>query len=421
MTVTLFVSLAVFLTIGVPIAYALGIATVLTALLFGIVPIDSIAQKLFYNLSGFSLLAIPFFILAGNLMSSGGIARRLVNMANAFVGHYYGGLAMAGILASAIFASISGSSPATLLAIGSILVPAMKKIGYSDSFTIGSLSTAGTLGIMIPPSIPLITYAIVTEQSAGKLFTAGIIPGLLITVLLMFTSYIVAKKKDIYKEKPMSMKERWFALKEALLSLMIPIIILGGIYGGVFTPTEAGAIAVVMGIIIGVFVYKEIKTADLSKIILESAKTTGMLYLIIAMALLFSFILTMEQIPQQITETVLSITDQKWIILILINLLLLIAGVFLDAIAAILILTPVLYPIAIQYGIDPIHFGIMMVLNLEIGMLTPPVGLNLYVASNLTGLGIDQVVRSVLPWILVLLTALLMVTYIPEISLFLIK
>jgi C4-dicarboxylate transporter DctM subunit len=421
MTATLFLSLASLLIIGVPIAYALGISTVLTAIIFGLTPTDLMAQKLFYNLSGFTLLAIPFFVLAGNLMSSGGIARRLVNMANAFVGHYYGGLAMAGILASAIFASISGSSPATLLAIGSILIPTMKKMGYSNTFSVGALSTAGTLGIMIPPSIPLITYAIVTEQSAGKLFQAGILPGILTAILLMGTSYVVARKKNIHREEPTPLPQKWQAFRDAFSSLLIPVIVLGGIYGGAFTPTEAGAVAVALGIIFGVFIYKEITLKSLPKIIMESAKTTGMLYLIIAMALLFSFVLTMEQIPQQIAESIVSITDNKWLILLLINILLLIAGVFLDAIAAILILTPVLYPIILEFGIDPIHFGIIMILNLEIGMLTPPVGLNLYVASKLTGLGISEVVKATLPWILVLLTALLLVTYIPQISLFFVQ
>ncbi|MBI3966968.1 MAG: TRAP transporter large permease subunit [Chloroflexi bacterium] len=404
---------------GFPIALSLGISTITGLYYFTDLPLQSIPQKIFTNLDSFPLMAVPFFVLASNIFAVGGVAKRLIHLATAMVGHVYGGLAVAGVLSCALFAAISGSSPATVIAIGSIVIPAMIEAGYPKRYAVGSIATAGSLGIMIPPSIPLVLYGFVTNESVGKLFIAGIIPGLMLAGSLMLVCYIVARRGNYAKIRPATWPERWRSLKEAAPSLLLPVIIIGGIYGGIFTPTEAAAVAVMVGLVVGMFVHRELTFRDFPRIFVNTGKTTAMLMFIITMAQLFAFILTSEQVPHRIAGSVLGNSLEPWAVLLIINLLLFMAGDFLDAAPIILIMSPIFHPIAKAVGIDPIHLGIIITMNMEMGMITPPVGLNLYVASGITKMPLYEVMRAAAPWILVVVANLLLVTYVPQISLFL--
>ncbi len=426
--------MALSLVLGLPIALSLGIASTVGILLTNPANVSQVAQKLYTGIESFPLMAIPFFILASNLMTTGGVARRLVGFAQAYVGHLYGGLAISGVIASALFAAISGSSPATVIAIGGIMIPAMFRAGYDRNYAVGSMTNSGSLGILIPPSIPMIVFAFVTNESVGKLFIAGIVPGILLASMLVVTSYIVARRRGYRSGTVASWAERWEATREALPALTLPVIVVGGIYGvpfslnlgpialeagAIFTPTEAAAVAVMVAFVVGMFVYRELAWADLPKVFAESAKTTAMLMFIITNAVLFGFFLTSQRIPEGIATEVLKYASSPWLILLLMNVILLFAGDFLEASSIILIFAPIFYPIATKVGIDPIHLGIVFVVNLEIGMITPPVGLNLYVASGIAKMSLYQVMRASLPWMLVLVAALLIVTYVPELSLWL--
>ncbi|MFZ2220002.1 MAG: TRAP transporter large permease subunit [Rhodoferax sp.] len=415
-TLLLFSCLFLFMAIGMPIAISLGLSSLLTIFFFSQDSLASMSIKLFETSEHYTLMAIPFFVLAGNLMSTGGVAKRMVVFAIAAVGHLRGGLAIASILACMLFAAVSGSSPATVVAIGSIVIAGMVKNGYPKEFAAGVICNAGTLGILIPPSIVMVVYAAVTEVSVGRLFMAGVIPGLLLGLMLMLAVYWRAGKLNIQPPPKASTTELLRALRESMWGLALLVIIMGGIYGGVFTPTEAAAVSAVYALVIAVFVYKDLGLKDLPHVFLESAKTTVMLMFIVANALLFAHVLTTERIPQVIAEQIMAMGMTPWMFLAVVNIILLIAGNFMEPTGIILILAPILFPIATQLGIDPIHLGVIMVVNMEIGMVTPPVGLNLFVTAGVTGMNLVQVTKAALPWLSVLLVFLLIITYVPIIS-----
>jgi C4-dicarboxylate transporter DctM subunit len=418
-TAFLFVLLFVLLGLGMPIAMSLGLASLLTILLFAHDSMASLVLKFYQTMEQFTLLAIPFFILAGNFLTTGGVAKRMIDFAVSTVGHLPGGLAIASVMACMLFAAVSGSSPATVVAIGSIVIAGMVRIGYSQDFATGIIVNAGTLGILIPPSIVMVVYAAATESSVGRLFIAGIIPGVLLGVALMVAIYIVARLRNLPRQPRVPMLQRLAAFREAMWGLLLIVIVLGGIYGGVFTPTEAAAVAAVYAFVTAVFVYRDLKLSDVPKVLTDSGRITVMLMFIIANAFLFAHVLTTEQIPQSIARALVEAGLAPWQFLVVVNVMLLIAGNFMEPSAIILILAPIVFPIAVKLGIDPIHLGIIMVVNMEIGMVTPPVGLNLFVASGITGMSILSVVRASLPWLAILLLFLVVVTYIPEISTFL--
>jgi C4-dicarboxylate transporter DctM subunit len=361
-------------------------------------------------------MAIPFFILGGALMSTGGVAKRLVRFAVACVGHIRGGLAISAVLACTFFAAVSGSSPATVVAVGSIMIAGMVSAGYTKEFAAGVMCNAGTLGILMPPSIVMVVYCAVTEQSVGRLFLAGIIPALLLSASLMLAIYIRARMINLPAQPKASTKELIDSAKDAIWGFFLLFIIMGGIYGGVFTPTEAAAVAAVYAVLVSLFIYKDITFKNLPHVFIDASKTTVMLMFIIANAILFAHILTTERIPQLITEQITSMGLSPIVFLIIVNLILLVAGNFMEPTAILLILAPIFFPIAVALGIDPIHLGIIMVVNMEIGMITPPVGLNLFVTSGITGMSLLSVVKAAFPWLSVLLVFLVVITYFPKIS-----
>ena len=416
-TAVLFITLFACMAIGMPVAVSLGLSSLLTIFFFSQDSLASMSIKLFETSEHYTLMAIPFFILAGNLMSTGGVAKRMVRFAIAAVGHMRCGLAIASVLACMLFAAVSGSSPATVVAIGSIVIAGMLKNGYTKEFAAGVICNAGTLGILIPPSIVMVVYAAVTEVSVGRMFMAGVVPGLMLGLMLMAAVWWRAGKLQLTPPPKASLGEVLRALVDSFWGLALLVIIMGGIYGGIFTPTEAAAVSAVYAMFIAVFVYKDLKLSDLPHVFLESSKTTVMLMFIVANALLFAHVLTTERIPQTIAEQILAVGMEPWMFLLVVNVLLLIAGNFMEPTGIILILAPILFPIGTALGIDPIHLGIIMVVNMEIGMVTPPVGLNLFVTSGVTGMNLMQVTKAALPWLSVLLIFLVMVTYIPFISL----
>jgi C4-dicarboxylate transporter DctM subunit len=416
-TAVLFILLFAFMLLGMPIAVSLGLSSLLTILFFAHDSLASLSLKLFETSEHFTLLAIPYFILGGAFMTTGGVAKRMIRFANACIGHLRGGLAMASVLACMLFAAVSGSSPATVVAVGSIVIAGMVRAGYSQPFAAGVICNAGTLGILIPPSIVMVVYGAATETSVGKLFMAGVVPGILLGLMLMVAIYVRARMLGIPRQPRSSMREVLTSGRDSLWGLLLIIIILGGIYGGIFTPTEAAAVAAWYAFFIAVFVYRDIGFRHVPGVLLEAAKVTVMLMFIIANALLFAHVLTTERIPQVIAEYILSWGMPAWGFLIVVNILLLAAGNFMEPTGIILILAPILFPIATQLGIDPVHLGIIMTVNLEIGMVTPPVGLNLFVTSGITNMSIMQVVHAALPWLMVLLAFLVLVTYVPAISL----
>ncbi|MBD7975766.1 C4-dicarboxylate TRAP transporter large permease protein DctM [Serpens gallinarum] len=413
----LFALLFALMFIGVPIAISLGLAGSMTIMFFSNDSVRSLAIKLFETSEHYTLLAIPFFLLAGAFMTTGGVARRLIDFANACVGHIRGGLAIGAVLACMLFAALSGSSPATVAAVGSIAIAGMVRSGYPQAFGAGIVTNAGTLGILIPPSVVMVVYAAATEQSVGKLFMAGVVPGILLGLVLMVAIYIVAVKKNLPAMPRASLREWLRSGREAMWGLLLMVIILGGIYSGMFTPTEAAAVAAVYSAFIAIFVYKDLTFKQVPHVILDSGKLGIMLMFIIANAMLFAHVLTTEQIPQQITGMVMGMGLEPWQFLLVVNIVLLIAGAFMEPSAVILILAPILFPIAMELGIDPIHLGIIMVVNMEIGLITPPVGLNLFVTSAVTGMTVPQVIRAAMPWLCLLLGFLVLVTYVPSISL----
>jgi C4-dicarboxylate transporter DctM subunit len=422
--IVLFVILFLLLFSSAPIAVALGLATFAYFFYYTTIPLTQIPETLFNALNTFPLVAIPFFVLAATIMSRGGISDRLTKAGIALVGHFRGGLAMTAVLSCVFFAAISGSSPATVIAVGTLLIPAMINSGYGKDFSTGLIATSGSLGILIPPSIPLIVYGIATEQSIGDLFIAGIVPGLVAGAMLLLMVVVVSRRRNYGTGEhaiSMTRKEKVQAIRDSVLSLLLPILVLGGIYGGIFTPTEAAAMAVFYALLVSFLVYREISVAQLGSILLVSARTSAMIMFIIANGILFSFVLTSERIPNEVTETLTAMNLQPWSFLLMVTVILLIAGCFMETSSAILIIAPILLPIALELGINPVHLGIIMVMNLEIGMITPPLGLNLFVASGLARMSVLRVAKAAIPSAAVLLVALLLVTYIPQLSLVLVE
>lgn len=415
----LFGCFALLLIIRVPVAISLGLSSALALIYSGKVSSTYIAQGLVTSIDSFPLMAVPFFILAGDLMGQGGLSRRLLNVANVFFGRYTGGLAIIAVVTCMFFAAISGSGPATVAAIGGLLLPAMAKAGYDKGYSIGLIASAGSIGIIIPPSIPMIIYAVSANVSITQMFLAGIIPGLLIGVGLIITAYVKARKEG-YKgsEKRYSVSEIWQTIWDAKWALMVPVIILGGIYGGVFTPTEAAAVGVIYGFIVGVFVYKELKWSDLYRVIAGSALTSATVIVIVGTATIFGRMLAIERIPFMIADYIVQLTDSPILILLLINVLLLFVGMFMETLAAIIILVPILLPVVTAVGIDPVHFGIVIIVNLAIGMVTPPVGVNLFVGSRVGETSLEKAIVGAIPFIISMLAVLLLITYVPWLSLF---
>ena len=449
-TAVLFGLLFLFLFIGVPVAVSLGLSSVIVIAFLSHDSVSSVALQLFTASQKYTLLAIPFFILASSFMSTGGVASRIIRFSIATVGHFRGGLGIASVFACMLFAALSGSSPATVVAIGSIAITAMREVGYSKDFAAGIIANAGTLGILIPPSIVMVVYAAATDVSVGRMFLGGVIPGILAGFMLMAVIYVNARMRGMEKRPFAGMKEIRSAASDASWGLFLIFIILGGIYSGVFTPTEAAAVAAVYAFLIANLVYRDMGPLkdvawrndneavgsasmrntlqilqnlpviffhrDTRKVMLEGAKTTIMLMFIIVNALVFSHVLVSERIPDLITEYMLG-AGFNWVtFLIVVNIILLIGGQFMEPSGLLLIVAPVVFPIAIQLGIDPIHLGIMMVVNMEIGMITPPIGLNLFVTSGITGMSMMRVIKAAMPFVAVLLVFLVLVTYVPFIS-----
>ncbi|MFE1601786.1 TRAP transporter large permease [Methylobacterium sp. ID0610] len=424
--------IALMLT-GMPISIALGLSVLTFLFVMTSVPIEAVALKLFTGIENFEIMAIPFFILSGNFLTHGGVARRMINFATAMVGHWYGGLGLAGVMACALFAAISGSSPATVVAIGSIILPAMVAQGFPKRFGAGVITTSGALGILIPPSIVMVMYSVATSgavvfgpdgnrvssASISTLFVAGVVPGLMLAALLGFTTWYRARKHDYPRMPRASWRERWVAFRKSVWGLLLIVLVLGGIYTGAFTPTEAAAVSAVYAFVIAVFVYRDLTWRDVPRVLLDSANMSAMLLYIITNAVLFSFLMTSEQIPQAMASWITG-AGLDWIVfLLIVNLLLLIAGNVMEPSSIVLIMAPILFPIAAKLGIDPVHFGILIVVNMEVGMCHPPVGLNLYVASGITKMGITELTIAVWPWLLTMLVFLVIVTYVPAISLWL--
>lgn len=410
----------VFILVGVPIAFALGLASVLTILSTGALPLDYTAQIAFVSIDSFPIMAIPFFIAAGVFMGAGGLSERLLGVADKLVGSLPGGLALASVMTCMFFSAISGSGPATVAAIGAITIPAMAKRGYNTYFSAALVACAGAIGVIIPPSNPFVVYGVSAQASIGKLFIAGILPGLLMGGALMLAAYFISKKQG-WRGEPGDRSARAIlqAIYDAKWALLVPVIILGGIYGGIMTPTESAAVAALYGLIIGMFVYKELNWTKLWGATIEAAATSSVIIVLMAMATIFGNIMTIEQIPEAVAQYVLSLTESKTIILLLIIALLLVIGVFMEALAAIVIITPVLLPLATSIGINPIHFGVIMVIGLAIGFITPPVGVNLFVASSIAKVGIEKIAKAAFPFLLMMIAVLLLITFVPSISLFL--
>jgi C4-dicarboxylate transporter, DctM subunit len=408
--------IALMLT-GMPVSISLGL-TVLTYLFtMTQVPIESVALKLFTGIENFGIMAIPFFILAGTLLTQGGVARRMIYFATTMVGHLYGGLALAGIIACALFAAISGSSVATVAAIGSIILPEMVQRGFPKRFAAGVITTSGALGILVPPSIVMVLFAVSTNTSVGKLFAAGIAPGLVLALSLGFTTWLIARRRKLPRLPRATWLERWRALRDASWGLALIVVVVGGIYSGVFTPTEAAACAAVYSFIVVVFVYGDLKLSQVPRALLDAAAMSAMLLYIITNAVLFSFLMTSENIPQGMADWLTAQGLGPIAFLLVVNVLLLVAGNVMEPSSIVLIMAPILLPVATRLGIDPVHFGVLMMVNMEVGLCHPPVGLNLYVASGITHMGITELTVAVLPWLATMLGFLLLVTYWPTLSL----
>ena len=431
--VVLLIVFFALIVLSVPIAVSLGIATLASAFLFSPIPLSIVGQKLFSNLDHFTLMAVPFFFYAAAFMESGGIVRRLVRLANAMVGHLRGGLGMTAILTCMLFAAISGSSPATVAAVGSIMYPALVREGYTKEYAIGALTTAGAVGILIPPSIPLILFGFVTETSIPKLFIAGIVPGIVYGLSMMFMANRLAVRMSYQPAERNNWVERWMAFRKAGPALILPIFIVVGIYGfpeftvfglqysggAMFTPTEAAIMAVLLALIIGLFIYRNQRWGDVFAVIIRTTPRVGLIFWIATNAILFGFYLTKLGVPQAVANWIISLNMVPWMFLLMVNLVLVIVGLFLEGVPTILLFVPVLFPAAQAMGIDPVHFGIIVVVNIELGLVTPPVGLNLFVGSTISGLPIERVFRACLPWMAVDVFVLALVTYFPWLSTFL--
>ena len=410
--------IALMLT-GMPISIALGLTVLTVRFTMTQVPLHAVALKLFTGIERFEIMAIPFFILAGSFLTRGGVARRMINFATSLVGHWYGGLGLAGVVACALFASVCGSSPATVVAIGSIVLPAMQKQGFPKKFGAGVIATSGALGILMLPSIVKVIYAVSTNTSIGALFVAGVLPGLVLTAMLGTTTWYIARKNNYPRLPRASWRSRLRAFRESIWGLFLVVVVIGGIYSGIFTATEAAAMSAVYAFFVAVCVYKDMSLKDAPRSLLEAANLSAMLLYIITNAVLFSFLMTSENIPQMMAEWLLNKGLGQIAFLLMVNVLLLLAGNVMEPSSIVLIMAPILFPVAMKLGIDPVHFGIMIVVNMEIGLCHPPVGLNLYVASGITKMGITELTVAVWPWLLTMLIFLVLVTFWPALSLWL--
>ncbi|MCI9355471.1 MAG: TRAP transporter large permease [Firmicutes bacterium] len=415
-----FVTLIVCLVLTVPIGFSLGIASLAYILYTKQLTFGFIAQNLVTGCDSFPIMAIPFFVFAGELMGGGGISRRLLNVANVFFGRIRGGLAIVTVVVCMFFAAISGSGPATVAAVGGMVVPTMLQKGYDRKFVLALIAAAGSIGVIIPPSIPMVVYSVTTNSSVSKLFLAGFLPGLLIGLVLIGYSYFFAVSRG-YKgdDEPFSSKKALKEVKDSIWALLSPVIILGGIYGGIFTPTEAAAVSVIYSLIIGCLVYKELDLKQLMAVTRNACETTATILIVIGCAAGFSKVLTLGRIPTTVATFLTTMTDSKILILLLINVLLLIVGCFMETLCAIMILAPILFPVVTALGVDVTHFGIIMVVNLAIGFITPPLGVNLFVASRVGETTLDDVIKGIIPFLAVMIIVLLVITYIPAISMLL--
>ncbi|MCX7965912.1 MAG: TRAP transporter large permease subunit [Syntrophorhabdaceae bacterium] len=415
----LFLCFFALLTLSIPISIVLVTTTAIYLFFIAKTPLTSLIQQLFNGLDNFVLLGVPFFILAGNIMAEGAISERLVNVMKLVIGRVTGGLAMASVMACIFFAAISGSSPATVIAIGSIMMPALIKEGYGERFSIGLLTSSGSLGILIPPSIPMILYALVMNISVAEIFMAGFLPGIFIGLCLMAYSYIMAKKHGWYTKTRYTLKEGLKIIKDGLWAMCLPFIVLGGIYGGVFTPTEAAAVSVVYALFVELFVYKELNLKRLLNICKDSAILSGCLLFILSCAMTFIWLLTVEQLPQKLAELIITNVKSRWVFLLSINLVLLIIGGLMDIVTAVIVISPILVETLTRYDINFVHFGIIMIINIECGFLTPPFGLNLFVSMAIMRKTLVEVGKAVLPFIALFIGCLFTITYLPKISLIL--
>jgi C4-dicarboxylate transporter DctM subunit len=419
MILTLFISLAALMFFSVPLYIALTGSTLFAFFLFSDMPLVAVAQRLFGGIDRFSLMAIPFFVLAANAMKRGGMARRILKLADVLVGGYAGGMSLTVVVSCLFFGALCGSAPATIVALGAILYPSLIERKYGESFSIGLVASSASVALLIPPSLTMVVYGAVTGASVGALFIAGFGAGLIFAIPFLIYSYVFAKTHKIKLEKGRTVKEKLDALKESAWALGVPIIIIGGIYGGIFTPTEAAAVSAIYAIFVGMFIYRELTLKELYKVGVESGVTTAMIMIMIAGAMAFSWILVIEQIPQSLSTAMLSLTSSRIGILLIMNVIMLIAGMFVDGTAFILILGPLFMPIATSIGVDLVHLGIIMVTNACIGMYTPPFGLNLFVGSSISGLPYSKVVKGIWPFIGISLIALVIITYFPQLYLWL--
>lgn len=415
-----FLTLIASLVLTVPIGFSLGIASLAYILYTDQLTFGFIAQNMVTGCDSFPTMAIPFFIFAGELMGGGGISKRLLNLANVFFGRITGGLAIVTVVVCMFFAAISGSGPATVAAVGGMVVPTMLEKGYDKKFVLALIAAAGSIGVIIPPSIPMVIYGVTTNSSVSSLFLAGFIPGIMIGLVLIGYSYFFAKKQG-YKgdTEPFSWRRALHELKEGFWAILSPVIILGGIYGGIFTPTEAAAVSVIYSLIVGCFIYKELDLKKLLNVTRNACETTASILIVIGCAAGFSKVLTLGRIPATVASGMLSLTDSAILILLLINLLLLIVGCFMETLCAIMILAPILFPVVTSLGVDPIHFGIIMVVNLAIGFITPPLGVNLFVASRVGETTLDNVIKGIIPFLILMIATLMLITYVPGISMLL--
>ena len=415
----LFGSFFLLLFLNIPIALSLGMSSIIT-LLYEKLPLSMVPSNMYSSTSKFVLLAIPFFIFGGNIMAEGGISERLINFCRSLVGHKRSGMALVCVIVSCFFAAISGSGPATVAALGMIIIPAMVQAGYDKASGTALMSTAGAIGIIIPPSITFVIYGSITGTSVGALFASGIVPGILMGVLLVVAMMWVSRKRELHILPKATWKERWESFKDAFWGLMMPVIILGGIYGGIFTPTEAAAVSAIYGLFVGLFIYKTITFKDVPRILADSVSQTAVVMFIVGTASLFAWILTVTGLAAQASNVLISVSSgNKYIFLLIVNIILLIAGCFIDANSACSILVPILVPVATALGINPIHLGCIMIVNMAIGMVTPPVGVNLYVGCGIAKISLKEISIAVLPFIVASIVALLLTTYVPIISMFL--
>jgi C4-dicarboxylate transporter DctM subunit len=416
MSIILFVIFFILLLLGAPIVFAIGVGT-LGALLAGGIPLELLPQKIFSGLAHFPYLAVPLFVLAGMLMETGGISKRIVELSNAMVGHIRGGLGMVVMVATIFFSDISGSSAADTAAIGSIMIPAMKKRGYAPNFSAALVTAAGGMGVLIPPCLTMVVFGSLTNTSIGALFLAGFVPGISMGILLMILTYIIARKTNFPREERATFKQFLGVSKRAVLSLFMGVIILGGIIVGIFTATEAAAVAVMYGFFLSVMLYKEIKLSQLPKILWDASVVSGVVMLVVGISYGFGWVMAKEQIPVKLADFMLNLPGGKLVFLFAVNILLLLMGMFFDASLSVVILVPILFPVAVKLGVDPVHFGTFVVMNLGIGFTTPPYGISLFIASGIAKIPMSSIIKPILPYILTMIGFLLVVTYVPWFSL----